>query len=247
MVERASVLEMPFRVHSYEVDLSGQLAPVALCRYFQEAAAVHATMWALGEAALAAQNRLWVLARMAMEVGSLPTWGQSVTVTTWSRGPERVFAFRDFEVRSATRSLVARGTSGWLMLDRTSRRPQRITTEGLTMPAYPDRHALAADALSEALPPPEAPGALGERLARYSDLDVNGHVNNTKYVEWIMDALGAEPWRGQRLRSLVVNYLAELSAGETVRVQTGPQRQFFALANAAGKHVCRMRVTTTAR
>ena len=62
------------------------------------------------------------------------------------------------------------------------------------------------------------------RALHYSDTDVNGHVNNVRYVDFICDALHMENLGPERyVSSLQVGYLAECRAGETITLLTGAQ------------------------
>jgi len=64
----------------------------------------------------------------------------------------------------------------------------------------------------------EGAEAIGARGVCYSDLDVNGHMNNTRYIDWICDALGTEAMREKGLSRLQVNYIAEAQPGEMLEL-----------------------------
>src|SRR6185436_8688184 len=74
-----------FRVHSYEVDLSKKGTLESLCQHFQKAAWNHAEYLGVGYERLQRENRVWVLARLVLNVERHPRWGETVTVQTWPR------------------------------------------------------------------------------------------------------------------------------------------------------------------
>jgi hypothetical protein len=61
----------------------------------------------------------------------------------------------------------------------------------------------------------------GTRQAAYSDIDYNGHVNNTRYVQWIADVTDPALLNTADSIRLDINYIKELKPGETAALLTG--------------------------
>jgi acyl-CoA thioesterase FadM len=59
---------------------------------------------------------------------------------------------------------------------------------------------------------------IDERKATYSDIDYNGHVNNTRYIQWIQDTIEAGVLETAAQMRLDINYLSEVKCGETVEL-----------------------------
>ena len=57
------------------------------------------------------------------------------------------------------------------------------------------------------------------RQPRYTDLDFNGHVNNTRYLDWCCDALGIDTMRGAYLKHFAVNFDAEVMPMQQIRTE----------------------------
>jgi medium-chain acyl-[acyl-carrier-protein] hydrolase len=74
-----------------------------------------------------------------------------------------------------------------------------------------------------------------ERLrlrAGYSSVDLVGHVNNSRYVEWVCDAFPIEMFQQKRLEFLQINYEHEVRPGEEVSIlvnQVGGDSRLFAV------------------
>ena len=239
------ILTLPFRLHTYDLDAGGRLAPAAVARYFQEAASVHATLWGFGAERLAAAGTFWVMHRVAFEFGAMPEWRPNLELTliTWSRGSKRLTAYRDFELCDPTGTRVAAGTSAWIALDIANRRPHRLDVKEDNFPHFPDRHATDAATVEAALPIAVVEDApLLSRTVGYTDLDINGHVNNTRYLDWTLDALGPGFWRTHRLAAMTMNFLAETRAGDTISVWADPLRQNVIIRNG-DRDACRIWVS----
>jgi acyl-ACP thioesterase len=108
-------------------------------------------------------------------------------------------------------------TSGWLVYDVISRRPQRAELTVKTIRSFPDRRAIRCDPEKVA----ESVQTAGSPLdIRYSDLDLNNHVNNTTYARWILDSYPVELHRRRIVRSIILNFLAELGADDKAELST---------------------------
>lgn len=207
-------------VRSFDVGNAGVLKPQAICQYFQEAAGNHATHLGVGYDALQKLGLFWVLSRVKVEIDALPQWGDEVTLTTWPKGVDRLFALRDFRMNDRDGATMVRGTSCWLLVDMEKMRPRRIDAIPRSFPVLENEHALQ-ESLDRILIP-EGLAVKYERKVMVSDLDVNNHVNNTEYVRWITDCLEPGDGARQSLRSLQVNYLEEAKLGEVMVFSSGP-------------------------
>ncbi|MDR1786948.1 MAG: acyl-ACP thioesterase [Treponema sp.] len=201
------------------VDRSDRLSLAAAFDLFQEAALCHAESLGVGRDSLARTGQVWVLSRMSVYMERRPRFGERMTVETWPRGWEKLFAVRDYRIEAPEGNTAVRGRSGWLILDIEKRRPLRVQPVVENLPSNEGRSAFSA------LPPGlgERPGLqqTARRTALYSDIDFNGHVNNARYIQWIEDALPEGILEGAHAMRLDVNYLSEVKRGEAVELWTG--------------------------
>ncbi len=210
-----------FGIRSCDVGHTGMLKPQVIFQFFQEAAGNHATHLGVGYHELLSRGLFWVLSRAKIEIDTLPVWGDQVTLTTWPKGVDRLFALRDFRIGHRDGRSMVRGTSCWLLVDFEKMRPRRIDSIPRTFPLNDKEHAL--EETLEKIPVREGLERRYERKVMTSDLDVNNHVNNTEYVRWITDALDANQGGGPPFRSLQINYLDEAKLGETMVFSVGPE------------------------
>ena len=57
------------------------------------------------------------------------------------------------------------------------------------------------------------------RMPAYSELDVNGHVNNARYADWLCDALGIETMQEYRVKTMRLSYAAEIRPGQEMQLR----------------------------
>jgi acyl-ACP thioesterase len=195
-----------FRVHSYDVDPWERLTPRSLCALLQEAAGQDAENLGVSMSRLVEGGLAWVLQRLKIEVAAYPSLGATLTVATWARHFGRVVAERDFEVRGEGGRPLAAATSRWVVMDMAARRVVRLPDFIRELPVHGAR-ALEMD--GGELPLPEPP-AIERRLeVRRGDLDVARHVNNTRYVEWALEAVPDEVYETQEPRAFEIVFRRE--------------------------------------
>ncbi|MDD5066616.1 MAG: thioesterase [bacterium] len=240
-----SIWKEEFRIKSYEVDMKGKATLTALCNYFQDAAGNHADALEGGMSFLLERNQIWVLSRMLVRMEILPRWNEKILVETWSKGADGLFALRDFLVLDAKGKTLGKATTGWLIIDLNTRRPQRLDTFIKQWPFTKEREGLDEKLERLALCKPEKE-SLPFRV-RVSDLDINNHVNNVKYAEWIMDDFGMEMRTKYDIASFEINYQAEAFYNDEVFIRSEriPEEQPVFLnaviRKSDNKEICRVR------
>ncbi|WP_010256337.1 acyl-[acyl-carrier-protein] thioesterase [Treponema primitia] len=216
------VYEESYPVGFTAVDESGYLSMAAAFDYFQEAAIRHAEALGVGRAPMAEIRQGWVLSRMSVLMEKRPRQEEQITVRTWPRGWEKLFAIRDFDILDRAGIPIVRARSCWLIVDIDKRRPLRPQATMEKLPLNEGRDSLADGGSS--LETMEAAGyhpeKLGERRAAYSDIDFNGHMNNARYVQWIQDITDPDALTKAKAMRLDINYLNEIKLGETMEIRT---------------------------
>lgn len=234
-----------YSIHSYEVDLTGRLKAASLCQFLQESAWNHAEHLEFGFSHLLKHNLIWVLYRLRLKVYSSPLWGETITVETWPAARDRLYYYRDFRVWGQEQQVVAEAATCWFVIDLEKRQPTR-KDDFFKVQVPENMERVFPEKLSKLKPAAElVPGE--SRRARYSDLDVNGHVNNVRFVDWLWDGLDLDFIRGHDLRELEINYLVEAGAGDEVQmlsIQTDAFTFSHAVQRVSDRVVlCRARTT----
>jgi medium-chain acyl-[acyl-carrier-protein] hydrolase len=240
--------EKEFRIHVYETGPDGKLNLYSLFNYMQDIASDHAIKLGFGRDDLMRDNRFWVLSRMYAVISEWPLWGDLIIVKTWPNGTEKLFALRNYEVKYPDGRHIASATSSWLILDRTTKkvqRPDSILTQynpNLHTDNSPIRYA-------SKLEPAMENGSTSQRYSiRISDLDVNLHTNNVKYLNWVSDSYDLDFMMKNVLQSAEINYLAESVYNEEIIIRTSVEKENGTSYNHSifrindNKELCRIRI-----
>lgn len=208
------VHRMTVRVRSYETGPHGRLEVPILCKLLQEAATIHAAKLGVSVESLIDGGCAWVLSRMRLVMERWPVADDQVVIETWPEALNRLTTERRFEIRDGDGRLFGSAMTLWLVLDLERRRPIRVPSRIVDALA---RHEVGDQpARPEKLEAPDPVEFETEFTVRRSDLDLADHVNNTSYVEWLVEAVPDAVWANHALAELDVSYLSECHRGASI-------------------------------
>jgi len=247
MSEMKKSWEDEYSIAFAEVDTKNEVFLPHLWNLMQETAWHHADHLALSFSDLAERQSFWVLSRLSIHIEAYPRWREKIKVKTWLTGMRRLFALRHFSIVSPSRKIFCTAKSAWLVLDLKSRRPQRIEPLFRKILTLLDSN----DAGQEPEKISEFARPKKENLFKvcYSDIDMHHHVNNTKYMEWILNSYPLQMHQDHHIDSFQINFLAESSHGDEISVYTEPLEDFpptflhSVFRKNDGRELCRARAT----
>lgn len=218
-----------WQVRSYECAPDGKVTVANVCNYLQEAASINAEHLGFSKTNFDEDNLniTWVMTRMRVKLTRRPKWNEEVKVFTFPRPARRIVAWRDFILSDAEGNEIGRASTEWMMINMTTRRPVAIP-EFVTTCANHLREPVFAEPLGFKLPADAfepAQGTMHEARSTYtitaapSDIDLNGHVNNVRYITWLFDAANSQP----DAVDFEIAFKGEVMVGTTVFVDTVEQ------------------------
>jgi acyl-ACP thioesterase len=214
----------------------------------QDIASDHAIKLGFGRDDLMRDNRFWVLSRIYAVINNWPLWEDSIIIKTWPNGTDKLFALRNYEVKYSDGSHIASGTSSWLILDRTTKKIQR--PDSILSQYNPNLHAENSPIRYASKIDPASDNGRVSQLFRIkvSDLDVNLHTNNVKYLKWVSDSYDLDFIMNNDPQSAEINYLAESMFDEEIMIRTSVENDNGSFYNHSifrtydSKELCRIRI-----
>jgi acyl-ACP thioesterase len=189
----------------------------------EDVASEHAAILDLSIDRLLAQGIAWVLAKMQIEIVNNKPLTDTVTVHTWPVEVSKLQFRRDFEVYTASGELYARAITQWVIVNMTSRRVEKIPDFVAALHPHNPKYSMPESKwrIEAQL---EAPH-LADLFVTPADIDINKHVNNVRYVDWVMDSV---PMAFRNATALEILYRAEAVEGERLeaRGQVAEENQF---------------------
>ena len=149
--------------------------------------------------------------------------------------PKHLFYPRINAFRDETGAEIGSASSLWVLLDVNTR---RIVNNEVVLAHLPDNGDMPAGAAPGVVRPLEGAAETRKLLPPYSDFDVNGHVNNTKYLDWACSALGHERMAANRLLEFTIIYDSEIRPGVEIHTELIRQDGRFTFCGSAGEKRC---------
>lgn len=238
--------EGDYPIDSRDVDPWNHCKPSGLMGILQEAAVAAACeLHASRPEMMEKYNLFWMLARMWYRLDRPLKWNETLSIRTWHRGGSGASSYRDFDLFVDGKP-VGEAVSVWVLADADTHRLARMSK--IEEFQGTDGGELCKDKSLSRFKLPQEMAAADHRAMHYSDTDINGHVNNVRYADFICDAIRMDQL-GQDfyVSALQVDYLAECMAGETITLFTGEQDglRYVRGADAAGKSRFEGAVTLT--
>lgn len=227
------VREETFTVRTHECQSDGMAKVASLMQYLQDIAARHADQLGFGFDRLNGIGGYWVLSNLRMEIVALPKWNDDIMVKTWPSGHTRVIATREFVGESQDGRELFRAGSEWMILDRQKNRPKNLFRLDLDLPVGGPR---AMQGEWSRLEPQDNYVEADRVYVPYSSIDLNGHVNNTEYVRWGIDALVRTFKPLDAVRCVQTTYLSEVFEGDELDllVSSDKSGSFYVLGRRPG-------------
>ncbi|MBF0647668.1 acyl-[acyl-carrier-protein] thioesterase [Dysgonomonas sp. GY75] len=197
-----------FGIDAYLTDFRGKATLPMIGGFMLQAATKHAEERGFGYSAMTSQQRVWVLSRIAIEVFEYPKNDTVMVLKTWVASVNRLFTERHFSFEDEQGREIGFAKSLWASIDLETRKPTNVLEldglsdyiaekenpiEGMTkIPALKDDYEVATDF-----------------VVKYSDVDINKHLNSMKYIEHFVDVFDIDMFRENEIRRIEINYISE--------------------------------------
>lgn len=215
-------------VQSDWVDVGQNLRISTLFRLLQEVSLKHATELGLGRERTLDRGLLWVVTRQHVEVERLPRYGERIALETWPGATKRMLFPRYYRILDEQGNCLVKAAALWVIID--------AKTRSMVLPA---QHQIAVPAVETGDEIPfHAPQPVMELPNRadfvvpYSYVDLNGHMNNTRYFDVCEDVSYPKNVAGE-LKEIRTEYNTEAKLGQTLTIAWGEQDGTLAFVGAA--------------
>lgn len=206
------IYQHTFTVDAMAVDCYGILKLSSLLYYAQEIAGKHSDLLGTDYDTLSLRRLFWAVTRHRVQITQLPRLGQTITVETWPMPTTKIAYPRSMVAYDENGNELFRAISLWVLMDMENRAmvlpgKSGVSVEGtLTGSELAVPHSIM----------PKTMVNQNVRTVTYSCLDRNGHMNNTRYLDWIDDLLESSYHRNHTAKEIIICYHAEAREGQQI-------------------------------
>ena len=205
----------PFRVQPQDVDFQYKITMSAMANILLTTAGFNADDNGFGIRFLNEMECTWVLTRFAVEMDRFPEQYEDISVETWIEDVGRASTTRNFCIRDSKNEIIGNACSIWVMLDLNTRRAKDLM-------ALDGIHKFASGEVGLISKPIKLDAVEGEDYdgfkVKYSDIDINAHVNTISYVEWISDCFSLNCYRKCSVKRFEFNFMNEMLYDDFVEI-----------------------------
>ena len=207
-----------YLVQSYEVDSNYNVFPEVILSYLQDTAMVQSEEIGMGMEYLRKSELIWVLTRYHIKIMKYPKHNETARVSTYAVGFNKVFAYRDFKIENLKGETLVTAKSQWLLIDGESHKMLKIGDEFYKAYGIDKGNRISVN--FDKLTMPERCTLTRDFRATRRDIDFNGHVNNTRYIAWALDATPEEVLRDYKLCEFDIVFKKEVFLNQSIAVTT---------------------------
>jgi len=240
----AKVGQFNFHIESYVCDFTGKATLPVIGNLILQAATVHAQERGFGYDQILKDGCAWVLSRLSIEMYEYPEHDTDFIVETWVEDVSRFFTQRCFAFIDEEGKTIGYARSIWAAIDLVSRRPVDI-------PAWrPDLQDYVAtekdcpiDKLAKIPEVTEVEPRMGYSI-RYSDIDINKHMNSVKYIEHALNVFDLELFDRKKVARFDIVFLQEGRFGEKLKAYVCSQSddEYIIDTKKNDESICRARI-----
>ena len=200
-----------------DVDFMSRATLVSLQRVFQSVAAADCKRLGVGTKALSGCGMGWVLSRMKYRFFGMPVLDDCAVFETWTNPPRGCEFVRLLDITDERGNLTVQGVSKWCVLDINTARlvPVGEVPYDRSQPFRTD-NAFGSD-FKKLVFDGEWTRVFDE-VIRLSKIDVNGHLNNTRYFEFVTDCFTLEEAGKFGISEFQMDFRSQVREGQTLSV-----------------------------
>ncbi len=209
--------EQEYQFRTGDFDQFAHLQPASILDVFQDIAGVSAENTpGMGFEELKGKGLFWALTRVKYEVVATPPLHARVIAKTWPLAPTRMGFQREYTIHDLEGNLLVKGTSDWIVMDFEKRSfvsikdiydgPDDFSEERNFEKRIRKVHDF------------EPSGKAHRHTPGYAEIDVNGHVNNTKYANFVLDAI--DLGESDFIEQFQIDYRQEVRKGQPLEIFT---------------------------
>ena len=205
-------------VKDYECDLNNKMKLSSLMRVLQKAGTDHLNSLGITYAKMYSSGIVFVLSKIGIKINKMPINGEKYLIRTTPQKTQKASFLRYTAVFNEKGEMLVECQTSWVIINPKERKVLRPAEFKFKLPVD-EASGKCAQILETRIKPVETAKPVGFKEVRYSDLDINKHMNNCVYADVIMDYIPAEVAAHREVDNVIIQYKNEAVLGEKINVK----------------------------
>lgn len=203
-----------YKIGLEDIGIKNEATNKALLAIMEDVAGLHSASVGYGVLDIETKKRVWILLDWKMKVIKRPKYNDDIKAETWSRKVERLYAYRDFQLKDKEGNIIAIGTSRWILIDTDRKRPMKLTED------IADLYESETDksVFPEQIEDIKCENYLFKKdyYIQRRDIDINEHMHNLNYLDMAYEILPEDVYKNKVFDNIRIVYKKEILYGEKV-------------------------------
>ena len=204
-----------FELRYSEMDKSGDASPTTILTLLEETAAEHCYSIDNSLYDLKEQDIGWVLLSGIIQMDRYPTYKEKIIIRTWMSSYSFIRGIRENIIYDAKDNIIGRAKGLWVFFDIKKRRPVKIFDDIKEKWSYCNEESIKHN-IAINLEANDSEGYIKKYDVNRSDIDMYKHLNNIRYLQWVIDSIDEDIVDNCYLGSIEGRFVAEAKDGETI-------------------------------
>ncbi len=206
-----SVYRYEYRILSSDTDANRRLRLSRLFTMLQEASIAHTTELGMGREKTLDRGLLWIVTLQQARITRLPAYDEPILLRSWPGKTMHLLFPRYYRMEDKKGNALVEASALWALMDEKTRRV-----------VFPESYGVKIRGVhtGKEIPLPAAPrmpkgGETDVFTVPYSYVDLNGHMNNTRYFDLAEDRMPKE-LHAKKLVGVQTEYAKEAREGDGI-------------------------------
>ena len=209
-----------YYVKSSEVDIHQTLKLSSLLKILQDLATEGSKILNAGTDKTLAKGYLWVFSKLQLNINRLPRYEETVNLSTYPNEMMHFIYPRTFEIKDLDNNMLVKATSMWCLIDTNTRKIVLPSETGVGV-----KSDIKADPMTKIVAKDNK--LVERRIVKYTDLDLNKHLNNTRYLDFICDLYDSKFFIDHKINKINIAFHQEVKEGEIVDIYASNDNNYF--------------------
>jgi len=206
-----------FDLRYFEMNENGVASPTTMLTLLEETAADHC--YSIGHSLydLLKQNVGWVLLSGTLQMDRYPRYKEKITIRTWISSYKSIRGFRENVIYDAANNIIGKAKGLWVFYDIQKKRPAKIWDEFKNKWPVHEEDSITHNITQKIQPIESISADINKQFnVNLYDTDTNEHVNNIRYLQWLMESLPEHISNEYYLHSIDGRFITEAQYGDTI-------------------------------
>lgn len=204
-----------FELRYFEMNELGIATPAIMLALLEETAAEHCYSIDYSLFDLFEKNIGWVLFSGGLQMDRYPNYKEKITIRTWLSSYSTIKGYRENLILDEQQNIIGRAKGLWVFFDIEKRRPTPIFTDIKEKWSLFNESSIELN-IKQKIEAVDQADYTGKFKVNRFDTDMNKHVNNIRYLQWVIESIPENIVNTHFLHLIDGRFISEAQFGDTV-------------------------------